>query len=253
MRAEIEIQGDVMNTKGHEIGRREFLVVSSTCVLAATAVGPKLFGAGAAVAPKRLAVGFTSFDGSSALIPASGVPAGDGGFIGRGARITVSGASGAFADPSQRRAVELLTHFAYFEGAELRDAPFRAWGCNRKTGCQGNSVGFNFPVDQEQRIRFSVGVESGLNDAGAPTSRRRAVGSTTESQALPVTLSLLSEPDSLKLVRGFYVIVPLFENDGEPVWSNWQVARVDGRMALVDTNGKAAAFEHFVLRIDYAS
>ena len=74
-----------------------------------------------------------------------------------------------------------------------------------------------------------------------------------ESHALPVTLSLLSGGDSLKLVRGFYVIVPLFEQDSEPRWSEWQVRRVDGRMALVDANGNPALFEHFVLRIDYAS
>lgn len=243
-----------MNTNGHQIGRREFLLVSSTCALAAAAVGPKLFG-GAATAspPRRLAVGFASLEENAGLGPAAGIPAGDGQFIGRGARITVSGASGASANPRERRGVELLTHYSYFEGAERRDAPFRAWGCSRKTGCQGNAVSFNVPVDEEQRIRFTVGVEAGAVKSGGPTTRRVIVDAATESESLPVVLSLLSDPDSLKLVRGFYVIVPLFENDGEPRWSDWRIARVEGRMSLVNGNGDVAPFEHFVLRVDYAS
>jgi hypothetical protein len=242
-----------MNTKRHEIGRREFLV-SSTCVLAAAAVGPKLFGAEAAALPKRLAVGFSSFDEQATLIPASGVPAGDGGFIGRGARITASGASGASADPGKRRGVELLTHYSYFDGAEQRLTPFRAWAGSRKTGCQGNSVAFTVPMADEQRLRFSVVVETGSAEVVSTTTRRRVVGRTpTETKELPVSLTLLSEPDSLKLARGHYVIVPLFEQDGEPRWSQFQIRRIDGRLALADSNGHAAPFEHFVLRIDYAS
>src|SRR6185295_6845175 len=107
-----------MNTNEHKIGRREFLIVSSTCAVAAATLGPKLFGAEAAASPKRLAVGFTSFDADAALIPAAGIPAGDGGFIGRGARITASGAGGASADPRERRAVELITHYSYFRSEE---------------------------------------------------------------------------------------------------------------------------------------
>src|SRR5258705_6766013 len=129
-----------MNTNGHTIGRREFLLVSSTCALAAAAVGPKLFGGEIKASPPRqLAVGFAPLDETASMIAASGIPAGDGRFIGRGARITVSGASGASADPRERRGVELLTHYSYFDGSERRDAPFRAWGCSRKTGCQGNA------------------------------------------------------------------------------------------------------------------
>ncbi|HKR65234.1 MAG TPA: hypothetical protein VJZ00_15995 [Thermoanaerobaculia bacterium] len=216
-------------------------------------MGPKLFGGEALLPPKRLAVGFASFDDASALMAASGVVAGDGAFIGKGARITVSGASGTATDPGARRGVELVTLFSYFDGAERREAPFRAWACSRRTGCQGNAVSYTVPVDEVQRIRFTIGVETGSATPGAPTSRRRAVGGATESQALPVTLSLLSEPDSLKLARGYYVIVPIFENDSEPRWSAWTLGRVDGRLALVDSNGNAAPFEHFVVRIDYAS
>ncbi|MEO8379805.1 MAG: hypothetical protein ABI779_09095 [Acidobacteriota bacterium] len=241
-----------MNTNERKMGRRQFLAVSSTFAIAA-AVAPKLFGAEILTPLKRLAVGFARFDEDATLIAAAGIPAGDGAFIGRGARITASGASGASVDPRQRRGVELLTHYSYLDGAERREAPFTAWACSRSTGCQGNSVGFNVPVDEVQRLRFSVIVESGA-DAAPKTSRRRAIGGApVQSQDMPVTLSLLSEPGAIKLVRGFYVIVPLFENDSEPRWSAFQVRRVDGRLALVDAGGNAAPFEHFVLRIDYAT
>ncbi len=243
-----------MNTNGHEIGRREFLLVSSTCVLAAATMGPKLFGAEAAALPKRLAVAFAAFDDST-VVDASSIPAGDGGFVGRGARVTVSGTSGHSANAAERRAVELLTHFSYMDGAERRETPFRAWGCSRVNGCQGSPVSFTVPVDEVHQIRFSVAAESGAVRTHE-TSRRDAIsgGGAGDSVALPVTLSLLSEVDSLKLVRGYYVIVPMFENDSEPRWSVWTLSRgADGRMALVDSNGVTASFEHFVLRIDYAS
>jgi len=241
-----------MNTNERKMGRRQFLAVSSTFAIAAT-VAPKLLGE--ALTPlKRLAVGFARFDDDAFLIPASGIAAGDGAFLDRGARITASGASGASADPRQRRGVELLTHYAYLDGRERREAPFTAWACSRNTGCQGNSVGFNVPVDEQQSLRFSVVVESGAVLPVSKTSRRQAIGGKAmQSQAMPVTLALRNEPGSLNLVRGFYVIVPMFENDSEPRWYNWQVRPVDGRMALVDRAGSCAPFEHFVLRIDYAT
>jgi hypothetical protein len=68
-----------------------------------------------------------------------------------------------------------------------------------------------------------------------------------------LTLSLASGEGRLKLSRGFYVVVPLFDDDREPRWSDFGLTQVDGRWALHDREGKAAGFEHFVLRIDYAS
>jgi hypothetical protein len=236
------------------MGRREFLIVSSTVAVATAAVGPKLF-AGEAVAPKRLAVGFAPPDESAKLVAASSIPAGDGAFIRRGARVAISGASGVPSDPRNRRAVDLLVNYSYWDGAERREAPYRAWACNRSSGCQGNPVKFNVPVDEVQKISFSVGVERGDRSAGAPVTRRHVAGApaTINEDALPVTLSILSDPGSLKLVRGFYVIVPLFEGDPEPRWSAYVLDRRDGRWALHDRDGKVAPFEHFVLQIDYAA
>jgi hypothetical protein len=233
----------------HLMGRRQFLVLSSTCALAAATVGPKLF-AGESASPKRLAVGFKAFE-QDAVVAAASIASGDGAFIGRGARITASGASGTSAEPRGRRAVELLAHFSYLDGAERKVAPFRAWGCSRVTGCQGSPVGFTVPVDEVQRVVLSVGVERGAPE-GTTSRRDTMLMGGTESAALPLVLSLQSEAGTYALARGFYVVVPMFEGDSDPSWSSWTVSAVDGRFALVDAEGNVASFEHIVLRVDYA-
>jgi len=230
------------------MGRRQFLMVSSACAVATAVAGPKLFASERRASPRALATGFVRL-GETAVMAANDIVAGDGGFIGRGARVSISGASGASADPSARRAVEILTHFSYLDGATRKTAPFRAWGCSRVTGCQGNPVSFTVPVDEVQQIEFSVETERGRPTAAA-TRREVMSGDAPESVALPLTLSL---QNGLKLVRGFYVIVPLYDNDAEPRWSSYELKQVDGRWALHDRNGNVAPFEHFVLRIDYAS
>ena len=238
-----------MSTR-HLIGRRQFLVTSSACAVATVAIGPKLFAA-ETDAPRRLAVGFARFDDAT-VIAAEQITAGDGAFIGRGARISVSGASGASADPKERRAVELVTHYSYFDGAERKLAPFRAWACSRETGCQGNPVSFTVPVDEMQKILFTVETERGTPRAGITRRDALAGGGTPEAVALPVTLTLQSGA-GMKLTRGFYVIVPMYDNDAEPRWSAYELKKHEGRWALVDGAGNVAPFEHFVLRIDYAN
>lgn len=236
------------------IGRREFLIASSTCALATTVVAPRLFAAEAPVPAKRLAVGFARATEVAPLIPASSIPVGDGTFLRAGALVTVSGTSGLSSEPLARRAVELRTNFAYFDGAESRSAPFRAWAANRKTGGQGNSIRFTVPMDLSPRITLTVVLESGERAAGAPTSRRRAIGAgPTGETALPLVLTVNDgEEGAIKLVRGYYVIVPLFEGEAEPDWSSYRLFRIDGRWALLDRSSVPASFEHLVLRVDYA-
>jgi hypothetical protein len=239
-----------MSNERGSMDRREFLIVSSTVAVATAAAGPKLFAAQAA-APKQLAIGFAPPGEAGGLVAASSITSGDGAFNSRGARVIVSGASGIAADPRSRRAVDLVVNYSYFEGAQRREAPFRAWSCNRATGCQGSPVSFTVPVDETQKISFRVGVED-----AAPVRQRAATESgprVSSDDGLPLTLSMLSDPSSLKLVRGYYVIVPLFEGDREPRWSAWTLDRREGRWALHDADGKVAPFEHFVLEIDYAA
>lgn len=239
---------NTMSSNRHLIGRRQFLIYSSTAAVAAATAGPKLFAEELAQ-PRRLAVGFAAFEENAALISAAAIPSGDGAFIGRGARITASGASGASHVPRERRAVELLAHYSYLDGAERRVAPFVAWACSRVTGCQGNGVGFTVPVDEVQKIVFTVGVAARTS----MFTKRRAAGGGSDSTAIPLTLSLQNEDGAVRLARGNYVIVPLFEGDSDPRWSQWTVGVVDGRRTLVDAEGRVAPFEHFVLGVDYAT
>lgn len=236
------------------IGRREFLVLSAAGAFVTATSGSKLF-AGEAVAPKRLAVGYAPPEENAALAAASAIPAGDGRFIRRGARVAISGASGLPDDPRHQRAVDLVVNYSYWDGAVRREAPYRAWACSRANGCQGNPVKFTVPVDEVQRLSFSVGIERGDRPAGAPLTRRSVTAGiepAVSEDALPVTLSIFSDAGSLKLVRGFYVIVPLFDGDRDPRWSNFTLQQRDGRWAMHDRNSEVAPFEHFVLRIDYA-
>lgn len=240
-----------MSKKRPWIDRRQF-VMASSAALATLAVRPKLF-AQAAVLPKRLAVGYAPLDDAAALVDAVSIAAGDGGFISRGARVSLSGMSGGPADPSARRAVEMRVYYSYLDGADRRDTPFYAWASSRKTSNQGAPTSFTVPVDATQKIKLAIGLESGSRDAGSPTTRRRAVTDPALSgQELPLILSLLSDPNELKLARGFYVVVPMFDGDSEPRWGTYHIDRIGGRWALRDIGGTPVTFEHFVLRIDYA-
>jgi len=242
-----------MSTKRHLVGRRQFLA-SSAWAIAAAAVAPRRLLAGASDAPpKRLAVGYAPLDDAAAVVPASRIPAGDGAFIGHGARISVSGASGLPADPQSRRVTDFLVNYSYLDGAERREAPFRAWACSRRTGCQGAPVSFTVPVDEVQTISISVAVENGGRKAASPISRRElATTAAAGDDAVPVKLTLLSGADTIKLVRGYYVIVPLYDNDGEPPWLRYELKSAGGRWALHGSDGAVVPFEHFVLRVNYA-
>jgi hypothetical protein len=236
----------------HRVGRRQFLKVSSASAIAVAVLGPDIFAEEMQV-PQRLAVGFASF--GDTFSSASSIPASDGTFIGRGARITLSGASRPAGAPAGRRMTELITHFSYLDGARTKSAPFIAWVCSRVEGCQGGNSSFYVPVDETQKLSFTVGVEGGTAVA-AKTTRRRAVGgdaSQHRAASVPLTLSLQEEKGSVRLARGHYVILPVFEGDSEPRWGDWSIGSVDGRVQLVDRNGQPAPFEHFVLKTDYAS
>ena len=239
----------------HRLGRREFLITTSACAVAASVLGPSLFASNRSQSVSRIAVGFARVGEKAALLPASSIPSSDGGFISRGARIAVSGSSGTSDDPRARRAVELLVHFPYFDGARVENAPFHAWSSSRVTGGQGSPIRFVVPVDLLQKIDMAVVLESGDREVGAPTSRRRAIGgaaAATSSKTFPLSFAVRDDEFAMKLVRGFYVLVPLLDSDPEPAWSNFHLFQRDGRWALVDGMGEAAAFEHLVLHIGYA-
>lgn len=197
--------------------RRDFLILTSMAAAAAAAVGPKLFAA-APPATAKLAIGIAPLDGGT-FADAASVPSSDGAFISRGARVAFAGAHNA------KRSGELLAQFPWFHGSEKRLAPFRVWARG------GNGVRFDMPVDVEQKLLFSL---------------------VAEGATLPVALSLQSDRSALKLVRGVYALVPLFDRDAAPRWPGYELRDDAGRITMQDRRtGQPAAFEHFLLRVDY--
>jgi hypothetical protein len=235
----------------HLIGRREFLAVSSASAVMAAVVGPKIFASDAVLSPRRLAVGYSSFDENASVVDGANVPAADGGFIGRGARVIVAAANAVSPDPRARRTVGLTAHYAYMDGAERKSTPFTAWAASRATGGSASKAGFIVPVDEMQKLSFSVETESGAPRA-AVSRRDTLLIEPTRTVDLPLTLSLQDEPGTIKLARGIYVVVPMFEGDSDPSWSAYRIRQLEGVPTLVDRDGKPAPFEHCLLEIDYA-
>jgi len=242
-----------MSSKSFRIDRRRFLQTSGAA-LASAAVAPGMLANELAMRPKRLSVGYAPLEGDAGVMPASSIPAGDGAFLRTGARITVLGSRGA--SPSQRRSVELLAHYGITGADGTRVyAPFRVWGCSRDTsGCAGKAVAFNVPMDEEQRVLFSVLAAEAPARPDGLLSRYATTATPGDPVSLPIVLSLQSDASSLKLARGYYFVAPLFEGDSEPSWSSCEVNR-EGSVALIERSlfdSRPAQFEHFVFRIDYA-
>jgi hypothetical protein len=227
------------------------MAVTSAGAVMAAVVGPSIFASEVALSSRRLAVGYASFDANARVVDGIHVPAADGGFIGRGARVLVAAANVASRDPRARRTVGLTAHYAYMDGAERKSTPFTAWAASRATGGTASPAAFTIPVDEVQTLSFSVETESGA-PRGKASRRDALILEPTLTTELPLTLSLQNAPGSVKLAQGFYVVVPMFEGDSGPNWSAYRMGQIQGRWALVDRDGDIASFEHFVLKIDYA-
>lgn len=235
-----------MSINQEGMGRREFLVVSSVA-LASAAVAPKLMAGTSAEGPvARVALGYAPIDDARTMVAAADVTSSDGAFISRGARITVFAANAPAA--RGRRAVELLFNYSVFDGATRADVPFRAWA-------QGKTTSFTVPVDEQQKISLVVHAADARQSSSV--SRRRVASMSANQpreRAMPVELTLLSNPGALKLARGYYAIAPLVDSDSEPNWSGYRVVRTPaGAVSLVDASGAAAPFEHVLIRVDYAA
>lgn len=238
------------------IGRREFIQVSSAVAAGAMLLGPEILASDSVTLPNRLAVGFVDFTlGTSrspmAVVSASAITGTDGAFLSHDAWISVVSSGSDSVDPATRRAVELNAHFAYYDGAQRRTAPFHAWTYDRTTGDAGNPISFLVPVDDQQQIRLSVGTEI----SAAPSGKRRAAGnaSAASKSVLPFTLSLRDEPDTYRLVRGYFILVPLVAGQAEPSWSSYALWYRNGHWGLHEgTDLHPATLEHLVVRVSYA-
>jgi hypothetical protein len=242
------------------IGRREFIQVSSAVAAGAVLLGPELLASDLGAAPTRLAVGYvgyvqeTSRLGTFRVDPASSIFGTDGRFLTRDPQISVVSSGIASPDPRTRRLVELNADFAYFEGSERRTAPFHAWTYDRTTGDAGNPISFRVPLNDQQQVRLSVGTEISSATA-SPSARRRSVGPVPAppKHLLPFTLSLQNEPDTYRLVRGYFILVPLAAGQDEPAWSSYQFWYGNGCWSLREAGDlRPASLEHLVVRVSFA-
>jgi hypothetical protein len=229
------------------MGRREFIVLSSTCAVGVLATGPKLLAdALVPLAPNTLAIGFASLDtplgGMDAFVSADSVPTGDGAFIGRDAKVTIEGTRGNAAGERQ-----ITTLCAEYEGDVVGRVSVYSWAYNTPMKTAGGRNTFRMPLDSKQRLTFQF-----LTSPAAGRRRSTQSGPETETPSALV-LTTLSDPDTLKLRRGYYAIVPL-DGDRAPNWSAFILQQQNGQVLLA-SKGTGAPYEHehVVLRIDYAT
>jgi hypothetical protein len=241
-----------MSTSRHQgLGRREFLTTSA-CALAAVAAGPELF-AGLVWQPRLIVAGFAPLEIESAgterfernVIAADRIGAADPAFGRHGVSVSMNGLSGG--DPRARRAMEFLAHYTYTEAGQSRVVPFRVWAG------AGSPVRFTVPVDEQQRLTFSVTAPMPATEPAAPATRR-AFARRAQSEAVPTALPVeLSLGGGVSLRRGFYVIVPVYDGQSSPDWSSYSLRRAGARWTLHRLDGQPVSFEHFVVRIDHAA
>lgn len=230
------------------LGRREFLLLTSSCAAATLALGPNLF-ASAPSSSRDVAIGFlplvdvtSSSDRLTPLVAADSVPGSDGSFLRRGVRVRVAGIG---LGSESRRTIVFQPHYLV-NGADLT---VDAWRFNRATSVGGGLSDFGMPIDVDQRLRFSL--ITGQRNA----PRLKGNDTPDDRQTNAVTFSLLSEADVVRLTRGYYVIAPLHDGAAAPRWNATTLRTKNGQVLLHELkNGQLQPVdrEHFVLKFDYA-
>jgi hypothetical protein len=255
------------------LGRREFLVLTSSTAIAAMAFGQDLmpsFGGKSSASGRTFAIGYAEPDALdragdhfvSNVMPAERVASADGAFVRKGVRFYVQSCNVASAGATG--SVELQALYAVRTGATVEKVPYGVFSYSRSKGrgSASNAVKFTMPLDDDNSIRLllSVKPEAAATAAGDAVSRRgmltAAQGAALESGAEPqaIDLSLRAGGDSTKLRRGYLIIAPLAAGQAAPQWDRLQL-RNDKGLALFDGSGldvQRADFDYVILSVDYA-
>ncbi len=260
------------------MGRREFILLTSTTALAAAAFGKDLLPqpTTASATAREFSLGYVepsaSLRGTGRLTPnvtsAASVSAGDGAFITNGAKVSVRGYNVMPKSPNGRVQMQLIVQ--YLEGGSRRVDPFVAWRYSRSAG-GASPISFLVPVDQDQSLHLlftsdSEGslarkaAEAGQQGSGG-VSRRDLLTNASAAASLEagndpgaITLSLLSGNSNPKLRRGYYIISPVGDGVGEPDWNSYELRPTDNGMKLFESNNFQAGpaqLEYLILYIDY--
>jgi hypothetical protein len=159
------------------MGRREFIVLTSTTALAAAAFGQELLTqtSPTGAAAREFSLGYVAPDDSLRgnargfspnAMSADGVTSGDGRFIDRGVKVSVRGYNILPESPTSRLQMQLVTE--YRENGTGRVFPFNAWSYTRGTG-GAPPISFLVPVDQDQRLHLLFS-----SDSPASAARKKA-------------------------------------------------------------------------------
>ena len=238
---------EVRPTQEGGLGRREFLVLTSSCAAATLALGPNLFAG--TFSARDVAIGFLPIeavdasDRLAALLSADSIGS-DGSFLRRGVRVRVAGIG---LGSEARRTIVLQPHYLV-DGRS--DVTVDAYRFNRATRMPGGLTEFGMPIDVDQRLRFS------LITAQRDVPTRHNGDDPDPRQTSMVTFSLLSEAGAVPLTRGYYAVVPLHDGAAAPRWNAMTLHAKDGRVLMQEMKNGAlqpADREHFVLRFDYAT
>ncbi|HEX7139986.1 MAG TPA: hypothetical protein VF219_19190 [Vicinamibacterales bacterium] len=263
------------NQKTSGMGRREFIVLTSTTALAAAAFGKDLLPqpAAASAVAREFSLGYVEPDASlrgtgRGLTPnvmsVDSVSSGDGNFLTNGVKVSVRGYNVMPKSPTGRVQMQLIVQ--YLESGTRRVDPFVAWRYSRNAG-GASPISFLVPVDQDQNLHllFTSDSEASIarKAAQAPSdvSRRdiltgASAAASLEAGADPgaINLTLMSGKSDPKLRRGYYIISPVGEGVGEPDWSRYELRTTDNGMKLFEANNfnaGPAQIEYMILFIDY--
>jgi hypothetical protein len=256
------------NQSKQGIGRREFLVVTSTTAIAAMAFGQDLIGVPSlkAASGSNFALGFVDpeavIDGASSRFVANVGSAdrltqSDGALIRGGARLTIRSSHVSDKSANAPSGMQLIVQYVTSSDGTRRTFPFTAWSYSKTSGTS-SPVRFVVPVDQEQTIRLLLAT-SYDGQASSAVSRRNLLqtASAVESAADPdvINLSLLSGSGGAKLRTGHYIIVPTRNGASAPDWANVSLRNDEG-LKLVTNSGFTVApvdFDYVIVTIDMAS
>ena len=258
------------------IGRREFLVLTSSTAIAAMAFGQDLvpsFGK-SSTSGRSFAIGFAERDALdraagdrfvSNVGGAESIAGSDGAFVRKGVRFFVQACN--VRKGGGTGAVELLALYSIRTGATVEKIPFGVFSYSKTKGAisASNAVKFTVPLDDDYRVRLLLNVKpddaaATSNATAGDVSRRglltTAQGTALESGAEPqaIDLSIKAGNDVTKLRRGYFIIAPLAPGQAAPQWDRLQL-RNDKGLALFDGSGfdvKRADFDYVILSVDYA-
>lgn len=249
------------------IGRREFLVVTSTTAIAAMAFGQDLIGVPSLkqTASSNFALGFvdpaTVVDGAGSRFvgnvgAAERLTQSDGALIRTGARLTIRSSHVNGKSANAPSGMQLIVQYVTSADGVRRTFPFTAWSYSKTSG-KSSPVRFIVPVDEEQSVRFLLAATYDAQPASAVSRRNLLqISSAAETAADPdvINLSLLSGDGNAKLRTGHYIIVPTHNGAVAPNWSNVSL-RNDGGLKLVTNSGftvEPVDFDYVIVTVELA-